>query len=254
MKPELIKRTREHFNLNIYETKVWLALVSKSIATAGEIAELSGVPRSRTYDVLESLEKQGFAVEKLGKPVKYIAVSPSVVVERLKSNISREAEEQSAILEKIKETQDYKELELIFKQGVKPIRPEELSGLFKGKANIYTHIRNMLNRAEKEILIVTNSSDLLNKKFIKQLQELKRKGLSIKIALNGDAEVENIEKELKTNTKKVSINGRFCIVDGKEILFLITPESDDENKDLGVWINSPFFASALASMFNLSLK
>jgi sugar-specific transcriptional regulator TrmB len=49
-------------------------LLSKGIASAGEIAEISGVPRSRAYDVLEGLEKRGFALERLGKPVKYIGV------------------------------------------------------------------------------------------------------------------------------------------------------------------------------------
>ena len=48
VKPELVKQIKEYFNLNIYETKVWIALLSKGIASAGEIAELSGVPRSRT--------------------------------------------------------------------------------------------------------------------------------------------------------------------------------------------------------------
>ena len=74
IKQELVKQIKEYFNLNIYETKVWLALLTKGIASAGEIAELSSVPRSRTYDVLESLEKRGFAIIKIGKPVKYIAI------------------------------------------------------------------------------------------------------------------------------------------------------------------------------------
>ena len=78
IKPELVNQIKEYFGLNIYETKVWLALLGKGIASAGEIAEISRVPRSRTYDVLESLEKQGFAVMKLGKPVKYIAVKPKI--------------------------------------------------------------------------------------------------------------------------------------------------------------------------------
>ena len=81
---ELVKRIKDYFGLNIYETKVWLALLSKGIISAGETAELSGVPRSRTYDVLESLEKQGFAIAKIGKPTKYIAVKPTVVLEKLK--------------------------------------------------------------------------------------------------------------------------------------------------------------------------
>ena len=59
VKQELISKVRDYFDLNIYETKVWLALLGKGVASAGEIAIISGVPRSRTYDVLESLEKRG---------------------------------------------------------------------------------------------------------------------------------------------------------------------------------------------------
>ena len=38
VKNELIKRIKGYFDLNIYETKVWLALLSKGISSAGEIA------------------------------------------------------------------------------------------------------------------------------------------------------------------------------------------------------------------------
>ena len=62
VKQELINKIKDYFDLNVYETKVWLALIGKGSASAGEIAELSGVPRSRTYDVLETLEKKGFAI------------------------------------------------------------------------------------------------------------------------------------------------------------------------------------------------
>ena len=103
-KPELVKRVRDYFNLNIYETKVWLALLSKGIASAGEIAELSGVPRSRTYDVLESLEKRGFAITKIGKPVKYISVKPTEVIEKMKSKTMHEANEKVKSLSGLKDT------------------------------------------------------------------------------------------------------------------------------------------------------
>ena len=106
IKPELVKRIKEYFNLNIYETKVWLALLSKGIASAGEVAEISGVPRSRTYDVLESLEKRGFAITKIGKPVKYISVKPTEVIEKIKSNAMQEAQERVKSLSSLKETQE----------------------------------------------------------------------------------------------------------------------------------------------------
>jgi len=54
---EFLKKLRSSFDLNIYEVKVWTALLSRGVAAAGELADISGVPRSRSYDVLESLEK-----------------------------------------------------------------------------------------------------------------------------------------------------------------------------------------------------
>ena len=66
VKTELVGKIKDYFDLNIYETKVWLALLTRGIASAGEIAEMSRVPRSRTYDVLESLEKKGFSIVKIG--------------------------------------------------------------------------------------------------------------------------------------------------------------------------------------------
>src|SRR3989344_4237035 len=121
MKQDLVKRIKEYFNLNIYETKVWLALLSKGIASAGEVAELSGVPRSRTYDVLESLEKRGFVIQKLGKPIKYLAVKPHLIIEKIKNNTIALADEKVKILSNLKDTQEYHELEALHKTGVDPI-------------------------------------------------------------------------------------------------------------------------------------
>ena len=64
----------KQFGLNSYQAKLWTALLSRGVATAGELSDISNVPRSRAYDVLESLEKKGFIIMKIGKPIKYIAV------------------------------------------------------------------------------------------------------------------------------------------------------------------------------------
>ena len=42
------------FGLNTYEARLWTALLSRGVSTAGELSDISNVPRSRTYDVLES--------------------------------------------------------------------------------------------------------------------------------------------------------------------------------------------------------
>src|SRR3989338_2045923 len=122
IKPELVKKIKDYFNLNIYETKVWLALLGKGIASAGEVAEISRVLRSRTYDVLESLEKKGFAIVKLGKPVKYIGVKPKMILEKLRNNVRKEAEDRIVSLSKIRDTSEFIQLEELYKGGVNPVK------------------------------------------------------------------------------------------------------------------------------------
>src|SRR5210317_1067700 len=87
------------FGLNTYEAKIWTALLSRGVSTAGEISDIANVPRSRSYDVLESLEKKGFIIMKVGKPIQYIAVSPEEALDRVKKGIQREADSQMEILD-----------------------------------------------------------------------------------------------------------------------------------------------------------
>src|SRR3989338_3185272 len=51
VKDEFIKKLRAAFDLNIYEVKIWTALLSKGVAAAGELSDMSNVPRSRSYYV-----------------------------------------------------------------------------------------------------------------------------------------------------------------------------------------------------------
>ena len=70
--------------LNLYERRIWVALLAKGSATAGELAEIAKVPRSRTYDILQSLAEKGLVFIQSGKPLKYVAVDPEEAFERLK--------------------------------------------------------------------------------------------------------------------------------------------------------------------------
>jgi len=252
LKPELIKKIKDYFDLNIYETKVWLALLGKGVATAGEVAEISSVPRSRTYDVLESLEKRGFAIAKLGKPVKYIAVKPTAVIEKLKSNTLKQAQERVKSLVNLKETQEYNELQELHKSGISPVKQEELSGAIKGKSNIYNHLHEILENAEKEIIIVCTAEEIESKSriFLPVFSRLNKNKIKIKVALNSEkSQINKINKKFKIKAKKTDLEGRFFIVDGKEIVFPLSNNINEEN-DLAIWINSEFFASSLASMFD----
>lgn len=257
VKAELVKKLKGYFDLNIYETKVWLALLSKGISSAGEIAEISGVPRSRTYDVLESLEKRGFVIQKLGKPVKYIAVKPEIVIEKLKNNTVKSAEEKVKTLSQLKDTKEYLELKELHKTGVEPIKNHELSTSIKGRSNLYLQMKSIMEGAEKSVCMTSSVFELMSKQkmFKDVFAKIRKRNVDVRIIVSdGDSEAKKLSKKLGVTIKSKPINSRFVIVDRSELIFTIKPTNVHEDFDYGVWINSPFFTNALSYMFDLAWK
>lgn len=245
---ELVKRIKERFGLNVYESKVWLALISKGIASSSEISTISDVPRSRTYDVLESLEKKGFAIAKIGKPTKYIAVEPIIVLEKLKNNVQKEAEEKISMIENLKDSKEYKDLENLHNSATSLIKKEELSSVVRGRANIFAHLKTLLNKAKKNVVICVPAWEIKEKprNFKEVFSKIKEKKISSKILIYGnDEDIQQINKEFGINAKKINIKTSFLTVDDKTMFIL----SEKINEDtLGVWIHSEFFTNSLNSL------
>jgi len=255
IKPELVRRIKEYFDLNIYETKVWLALLSKGVASAGEVAELSGVPRSRTYDVLESLEKRGFAITRIGKPVKYISVKPTEVIEKMKSKTINEAQEKVKSLSNLKNTTEYTELEQLHNTGISPIKSTEITGSLKGRSNVISRIRELIENAEREVLICTSALDFEDKSrvLIPAIERLNKNNIKLRIALSGDQEkVKKINLKHNLKAKQIDTNAKFFMSDRKEALFMITPDNSEE--EMGIWLSSPFFTDSIHSILDQVLK
>ena len=260
IKEEFLGRLRKIFDLNLYEVKVWTALLSRGTSTAGELSNISDVPRSRTYDILESLEKKGFIIMKLGKPIKFVALKPEEVVERVKKNLMKDANERTKRLETLKGDEVLEELTGLFTKGIKFVEPSDLSGSLRGRQNLYNHLDMMVRDAEKTITLVTTAEGL-NRKLevlMPSLEKCKKRGVKIRIA----APIDNNNIKVAREFKKVAeirnlegIKARFVIIDGNQIMFmLLDDEKFHPNYDIGVWINTEFFSQALEQMFELAWK
>jgi len=258
VRDEFLSRLRKIFDLNLYEVKVWTALLSRGTSTAGELSNISDVPRSRTYDILESLEKKGFIVMKLGKPIKFIALKPEEVVERVKKNLVRYATERTKRLESLKGDEVLEELNGLFTKGIKFVEPSDLSGSLKGRQNLYNHLDMMIRDAEKTITIVTTAEGLNRKleALMPSLEKCKKRGVKIRIAAPINSNNLKIAKEFKKVADVKNLEGikaRFSIIDSQQIMFmLLDDEKFHPNYDIGVWINTDFFAQALEQMFELA--
>ena len=256
VKDELLGTLRRHFDLNLYEVKLWPALLSRGVSTAGELSDIADVPRSRSYDVLESLEKKGFVVMKLGKPIKYIAIPPGEVVDRVKKNMHLNAQEKISRLEGVKNSPLLMELETLHTQGVSLVDPAEMSGCVRGRSNLYNHLDLLIKESKKSVNIMTSEQGFMRKAegLKPSLEKANKRGVKIRISAPLTKENKKIADslsgvaEVKHNDK---INCRFVTVDGNDMVFMTLSDKEvHPSYDLGVWVKTPFFTSAMDLMFD----
>lgn len=259
VKEEFLSKLRRYFDLNLYEVKIWTALLSRGVSTAGELSDIANVPRSRSYDVLESLEKKGFVVMKLGKPIKYIAVPPNEVLERVKKNVHSDAKDKIKRLDELKGREVIGELNILHTQGVELVEPSDLAGSLRGRHNLYNHLELTIRNAEETVTLMTTSLGLMRKvEGLKPaFEKIKKRGVKIRIAAPLTKENAAAAKDISSvaEVRHTDTGARFCVVDGKELIFMVLDDKEvHPTYDVGIWVNTPFFASALENLFELAWK
>ena len=256
VKDELLSKLRRYFDLNLYEVKLWTALLSRGVSTAGELSDIADVPRSRSYDVLESLEKKGFVVMKLGKPIKYIAIPPSEVVDRVKKNMHQEALEKVKRLDIVKESPLLVELETLHTQGIALVDPAEMSGCLRGRNNLYNHLDLLIKNAKSSVNIVTSDTGFMRKaEGLKlTLENANKRGVKIRIAAPINKDNKRLADGLKSVAEvkhNVKIKSRFVTVDSKDMVLMTLDDKEvHPSYDLGVWVKTPYFTTAVDQMFD----
>ena len=243
------------FGLNTYESKLWTALLSRGSSTAGELSDIANVPRSRTYDVLESLEKKGFILRKLGKPIKYIAVEPTEVIERVKNKVRAESEIQLKTVEELRGSEVLNELTLLHSQGIELVDPTDITGSISGRENLNNHIESRIAKADTSVSILTTSEGFLRKSqfLLPVFKKLKNKGVNIRIATQVRDDMKDAINEVSkyAEVKHTDIKGRFCIINSSEAIFMLLDDSIvHPSYDIGIWVNTKFFANAFEKIFD----
>lgn len=235
--------------LNLYERKLWVALLSRGAATAGELSSLAKVPPSRTYDVLESLAEKGFVLIQTTKPIKYVAIAPREALERAKKKIGEDANIAIERLTNMQNSPIIRELEKIFKHGMAVIEPGELTGSLKGRNALHNQLESIFKSAESNINILTTAGGLaeIYARHAHVLKKVAEKGVRIRIAapINKEsatavAALKGIAEIKRTDGK---VCGRFTTIDGNHIVIALTDDDDvHPTQDLALWAQSEHVA------------
>lgn len=249
--------------LNKYERNLWVALLSRGSSTAGELSDISNVPRSRCYDVLEALADKGFIVVQPGKPLKYVAINPLEALERVKKKITENAIEMSSKISRLSKSETMKELERLHKDNIKMVQPEDLSGSLKGRYAMMQQVESMLKKAKKSVNMMTTESGLveLNDQHANLLKKVSDAGVKVKIAAPISSKTADVAKELSKYAEVRNIAdvehiekmlGRLFVVDGSELVLGLTDDvKTHPTQDVAFWTQS---SHATGSIFDPMFK
>jgi len=243
--------TLKSIGLNLYERKIYVALLAKGIATAAQVSEIAGVPRSRSYDILESLAEKGFVIMQPSKPIKYVALKPSDAMDKTKENMTRKHDETISRIDKLQGSKMLDEMEMIYSKGFNLVSQAEMTGTLKGRFSINRHMRSVIKDAKKSVHIVTTEEGLrdLNQNQMRILKKVAKRGVKLRILVPG-ADKETIKAlaeiaEIRALREPI---GRFTVVDSDHVFFSLNDDkSADESQDVALWANSPHAAEKIAA-------
>lgn len=243
--------------LNLYERKIFVALLARGVATAGELSQIANVPRSRSYDILESLADKGFVVVQPSKPIRYVALAPKDAMERTKENLKKRHEEMIERIDYLKKSQVMAELEGIYKEGLNLVQPFEMTGTLKGRHSINQHLGSLFKGASKEIRIITTEGGLneLYSNHYNSLKRITKRGVKLRIvAPISDTSPVKAFSEIAEIRDNRNPSNRVYTVDDKHVLFALTDDKKvHQTQDVAFWAQSqhavknlmePFFNNA----------
>src|SRR5215208_4382744 len=137
------RKAMESLGLTSYEIKVYLSLLEAGSMTASNISKKSGVPYSKIYEVLNSLEDKGWLESDNSKPTKIFPKSPFTAVEAMKMRIESSIRDSKNMI--------MSELMPIYRKSGLRERPE--IWVVMGVYNIAARISEIIQTCQHELLI-----------------------------------------------------------------------------------------------------
>lgn len=221
------RRSLQEFGLTDYEIRSYTSLLEIGPASASELSEASGVPYSKIYEVLGSLEKKGWIEMEHGRPSKYYPKPPSVATEITKSQLENALQTNEALV--LDELQPLYE-----KKGVRE-RPD--IWIVRGNLNVLAKVRETMEHVQKEILAAVPAlPDSAAEVLIPLVKTIVDRGVKVQLMTLRAPMTETMVKLTKLCEVRVreQMFGGGIIADGREVILLLGQEGD-ETISLGIW-------------------
>lgn len=244
--------TLKGIGLTMYEAQAYVTLTSLISATADEVSQNSGIPRSKIYDVLKKLNEKQFLEIEDGRPLNYNVKSPVEVLTREKERLNSEIDDTITRLTYIYENGMSQVQAPIWRiYGVEKIIAQEIEIIKRAKKSINMRI-GFLFEGEGDALIkaLKNRSDLMVNILASPVCYIN----------NEKVDIINLFKENDINIQKADIPFvKLIISDSKEMMHTYTKFSEDKREvipetAIGIWNKYEDIAKNYDDRFKNQLK
>ena len=169
---ETLINNLKYIGFNVYEAKIYIEMLKQTHPlTAYEIAGISGVPRSKVYEVVDKLFVKHALVQTENSPKKYLAVDPDVILSSIRSEFDSSIEYIKNEFSKLGtgETVDHI-LHLI------------------GKEHVIRKSKEMITKASESILIATGPNMLSELEGC--LHDAEDRGVVLNLVFYGEEKID----------------------------------------------------------------
>ena len=243
------KKSLENIGLTSYEIRSYTTLLKEREINASEISEKSGVPYSKIYEVLGTLEEKGWIGSDDSRPTKYFAKSPTTALETTKQSVENEfLKNQSVILT---------ELTSLYEKSGTSEKPD--IWVISGAMNIVAKIMELVENCRSEVLIaIPQAGEEIVKQALPKLRQLNEKGVKITILTSDKLDKESVKAISRIAKIKIKsgLFGGGIISDKRYVVILMGPEiSGSKTTDIvAIWADHAGLAGFAKEYFEYLLK
>jgi len=244
-----VRKSLEKIGLTSYEIRTYTSLIDGGELNASELSNKSGVPYSKIYEVLGTLEEKGWIGSDDSRPTKYFAKAPSNALETTKQNADTIfSENKNVILSEL--------IPLYEKTGTSE-KPD--IWFISGAMNIVSKIMEMVEHCREEVMIaVPQAGELIVKQALPKLRQLHDKGIKITILISDEFDKDSIKAISRVADVKVKggLFGGGIISDKRYVVILLGPEisSSSSSEIVAIWADHAGLAGFAREYFDFLLK
>lgn len=235
----------EKLGLTEYEVKTLSTLFALREADSPLVARTAQVPKTRVYDVLDTLVEKGLVVKMSTRPKKYRALSPNEALQKLVNDKQNELQQWKNDALKLG-----KELEQSNAEALPNVDEKVLK--VKSRTDFYKILAQEVDAAQEEVQGLT-ALDIHHHLLHDALSRAAKRNVSVKLS---GFHPEEFKEKCQTMGKNVQLKDaqhglHAYVMDGKKVVLLLSDLKKDQSEyHFAIWPDNKPMAKTFQNTFN----